>query len=90
MPPDLELYEAVDWSSIGDWDEPAYELDYDLVWDDDGHEGAIHLFHLYSMILICVSNNRFSLVLSCMHGYQIKVKVLVREDKNKLMSTHLT
>jgi hypothetical protein len=44
MPPDLEVYEAVDWSSIGDWDGAAYELDYDLVWDG-GHEGAIHLFH---------------------------------------------
>jgi hypothetical protein len=44
MPPDIEVYEAVDWSFIGDWDGAAYELDYDLVWDG-GHEGAIHLFH---------------------------------------------
>jgi hypothetical protein len=62
MPSDLEVHKVVDWSSIGDWDGPAYELDYDLVWDDDGHKGAIHLFHwrLHIMILICVSNNLFS------------------------------
>jgi hypothetical protein len=28
---DLNMTPNVDWSSIDDWDVPAYELDYDLV-----------------------------------------------------------
>jgi hypothetical protein len=26
---------------------PAYQLNYDLVWDNDGHEDGIHLFSFY-------------------------------------------
>jgi hypothetical protein len=42
--PKLDVHEAVDWSFIGEWDGPAYKLNYDLVWDNAGHEGGIHLF----------------------------------------------
>jgi hypothetical protein len=27
------------WDGIQEWDGPAHELQYDLVWDDDGDEG---------------------------------------------------
>ena len=35
-PPDPELHDSIDWSSIGEWEGPADGLEYDMVW----HEGA--------------------------------------------------
>ncbi|GJN38312.1 hypothetical protein PR202_gb27342 [Eleusine coracana subsp. coracana] len=40
LPPDLEVNEPAYWSAIGDWNGPAYELDYDMMWDGDEDEGA--------------------------------------------------
>jgi hypothetical protein len=63
---DLKVHKVIDWSSIDQWDWTAYELDYDLVWNDDGYEGAIHFFILFdsyvflrkliSISLACISS----------------------------------
>jgi hypothetical protein len=38
-PPESALNHPIDWDEIGDWDGPAHELDYAMVWDD-GNQGA--------------------------------------------------
>jgi hypothetical protein len=59
---DLEVHEAIDWSSIDDWVGPAYELD--LVWDNDGPEGGIHLFSFYDSYVFVRSRS-----LSLLHAW---------------------
>jgi hypothetical protein len=61
---DLEVHEAIDWSSIDGWGVPAYELDCDLVWDNDGHEGGIHLFSFYDSYVFVRSRS-----LSLLHAW---------------------
>ncbi|XP_039855791.1 circumsporozoite protein-like isoform X1 [Panicum virgatum] len=33
---DLNAEPPIDWDEISEWEGPAYELDYDLVWTDEG------------------------------------------------------
>jgi hypothetical protein len=33
---DLNAEPPIDWDQIGDWDGPANELDYAMVWSDEG------------------------------------------------------
>ena len=33
-PPELNQMPWIDWSAIGEWDGPAHELDYHMVWDE--------------------------------------------------------
>jgi hypothetical protein len=33
---DLNAEPPIDWEEIGEWEGPAHELDYDLVWTDEG------------------------------------------------------
>jgi hypothetical protein len=61
---DLEVHEAICWSSMSDWDGSAYELNYDLVWDNDGYEGGIHLFNLYDSYVFVRSGS-----LSLLHAW---------------------
>ncbi|KAL5217595.1 hypothetical protein ABZP36_018279 [Zizania latifolia] len=34
-PPESALDNLVDWDDIGEWDGPANELEYDMVWNDE-------------------------------------------------------
>nr|TKW16465.1 hypothetical protein SEVIR_5G301300v2 [Setaria viridis] len=34
-PPGSALDNPIDWDGIGEWDGPANELDYDMVWNDE-------------------------------------------------------
>jgi hypothetical protein len=33
---DLNAEPPIDWEEIGEWEGPAHELDYDLVWTGEG------------------------------------------------------
>ena len=39
-PPDCVINEPVDWNSIAEWDGPAHELDYVMVWEDGDDAGG--------------------------------------------------
>lgn len=48
---ELNAEPAFDWDEIGQWEGPAHELDYDMVWSDEGRS-SVYSFMLY-VCLFC-------------------------------------
>lgn len=53
QPPESDQIYPIDWDDVAEFDGPAYELDYDMVWDD-GIEGAPSLIFLFFHVLLLV------------------------------------
>jgi len=53
QPPESGQIYPIDWDDVAEFDGPAHELDYDMVWDD-GIEGAPSLIFLFYHVLLLV------------------------------------
>lgn len=40
---DLNVQPPIYWDEIGEWEGPAHELEYDMVWFDEGI-ASVHVF----------------------------------------------
>ena len=57
-PPESALENPIDWDDIGEWDGPANELDYDMVWND-GNQGEYLIMILDLLCLPSVHDLNF-------------------------------
>ena len=55
-PPKSGQNHSIDWDGIVEWDGPAHELDYYMVWDDEIHcSHLLILLFCYVFILFMIS-----------------------------------